>query len=73
MALKDWEKVKEDNWFNKSREVNLTIEKGVGEDVYPFGVFLSSSYIVAGGEKYLKGFNSKPQAIKFVKEYMRNN
>jgi len=73
MALKDWKKTGKDTWSNKSREVYLQIEKGEGEDSYNYGVVLNSSYTVAGGSNYLKGFKTKPQALSFARSYMRSH
>ena len=73
MAKKDWKKVNVNSWFNKNKEIRLDIERGKNEEEYPFGVSIHSTFIVAGGDKYLEGFDTKLQALKFAKSYMRNN
>ena len=74
---KGWKKGRyvwgKDNWFNKERDIRLEIEKSKSKGEYPYGVVIHSLSIVAGGSKYLKGFNTKPEALKFAREYMRKH
>ena len=66
-----WKKTKSPNsWINKEREIMLKIGKGKSKQQYPYGVSIHSTYIVAGGDKYLKGFYKKSQALKYAKKYM---
>ena len=75
---KGWKKGRyvwgKDIWFNKERDIRLEIEKGkVSMEEYPYGILIHSLSIVAGGSKYLKGFNTKLEALKFAHEYMRKH
>ena len=73
MATKNWKKVNKNSWLNKGKEIRLDIERAKNEDEYPFGVSIHSTFVVAGGDKYLEGFETKSQALRFAKNYMREN
>lgn len=73
MAIKDWKKTRKDTWFNKKRSIRLEINKGKTKEQWPYLISIHSTFIVAGGEKTLKGTKTKAQALKFAKSYMRKN
>ena len=68
--MEGWIKTGKDTWVSKAREIRLEITKGHGKNEYPYGVEIESTYIVAGGHRYLKGFTNKRDATKFARKWM---
>lgn len=71
--IRGWKKVGRDRWLNKERAIRLDLEKGETIEQYPYGVSIHSTFLVAGGDKYLKGFYKKRQALIFAKDYMKKH
>jgi hypothetical protein len=68
--MEGWEKTGKNTWLSKLREIRLKIVKGHGKNEYPYGVEIESTYTVAGGRRYLKGFTNKYDAVKFAMKWM---
>lgn len=68
MALKDWKKSKEDKW--KKQDIYLSI-KNYNEKYQIFVVHSNTDLLYDYNS--IKSFNTKPQALKYAKAYMRKH
>ena len=71
MALKDWEKIKINTWKQKKLPMDLIFINRTPWRIYPYEV-VKNSFAHPFGIP-LDGFKSKAQALKFAKQYMREN
>ncbi len=67
MALKDWKKVGTDEWQKESKKVIRIV---MGKKYHHYNVDLLDSN---GKVELLERFETKPQALKFARQYMRTH
>ena len=79
MALKDWEKAREDKWAITYNKINSlkSLQIARSKDV-TIGYKVKTPYIIwvavySGDPIFLKGAKTKAQAMKEAKDYMRKH
>ncbi len=79
MALKDWEKAREDKWaitynkINSLKHLNIARSKDVIIGYKVKTPYITWVAVYSGDPIFLKGAKTKAQAIKFAKQYMRKH
>jgi hypothetical protein len=76
MALKDWKKVGDGEWFNKKKNQKIQIYWYIAHPDVTIHLWDFNKNMTNGGMTYIgpkKGFKDLPSAYKFAKQYMRKH